>query len=111
MSTTTVADPHPEEATLISSRPAVRTLPDVDLDLAVEALRRYGFHDHEDNEDRTVMKKPGLRFAFKAHQRPMEAVLVPGHHELRLVLRYDVFVAFDTGDLEAHADRLSKAIT
>ena len=95
---------------MIRSGPAMRTLPDADLDAAVGSLRRYGFHDHEEHDDRTVMKKPGLRFAFKAHQRPMEAVLVPGDRKLRLVLRYDVFVAFDTGDLEAHADRLAKAI-
>ncbi len=95
---------------MISSREAVRTLPDVELDRAVESLHRHGFHAHDEHDDRRVMKKPGLRFAFKAHQRPMEAVLVPRGGELRLELRYDVFVAFDTGDLEAQADRLAKAI-
>ncbi len=56
------------------------------------------------------MKKPGLRFAFKAHQRPMEASLVSRDSELRLALRYDVFVMLDSGELEEQADRLVQAI-
>lgn len=95
---------------MFSSRPAVRQIADVAPPAAREALRRCGFHDHEPDPDRLVMKKPGLRFSFRAHQRPMEATLVPSGAGTKLVLRYDVFVAFDTGDLEAHADRLARAV-
>jgi len=34
----------------------------------------------------------------------------PGEDGLELELRYDVFVAFDTGDLDEQADRLARAL-
>lgn len=96
-------------APVLSARPAVRQLDGVAPQVASEALRRFGFHDYEPDPERFVMKKPGLRFAFRSHQRPMEATLLPSGEGTKLVLRYDVFVAFDTGDLEEHADRLARA--
>ena len=91
--------------------PAIRHLDDTPPNQAEDQLRRFGFHDHEPDPQRYVMKKSGLRFAFRAHQRPMEATLVPDDHGTQLILRYDVFVAFDTGDLENHADRIVRALT
>lgn len=96
---------------MFTAHPAIRQLDDVSPSAAEDALRRFGFHDHDPGPERVVMKKPGLRFSFRAHQRPMEATLEPHGDGTRLVLRYDVFVAFDTGDLEAHADRLVRAVT
>ena len=96
-------------APVFNARPAVRQLDDVTPHGAWNALRRFGFHDHEPDRERFVMKRPGPRFAFRAHQRPMGDTLVPSGGGTRLVLRYDVFVAFDTGDLEEHADRLARA--
>lgn len=95
---------------MFNTRPAVRQLDDVAPRDAEETLRRFGFHDHEPAAERVVMKKPGLRFSFRAHQRPMEAILSPTDGGTRLVLRYDILVAFDTGDLEKHADRLVAAL-
>jgi hypothetical protein len=95
---------------VFSTGPAIRHLPDVAPRDAAETLRRFGFHDHEPDPDRIVMKKPGLRFAFRAHQRPMEATLAPRGEGTELAVRYDVFVAFDSGELEAHADRLVHAL-
>jgi len=96
---------------VFNAHPAVRHLDDVTPQEASDALRRFGFHDHEPDPKRYVMKKPGLRFALRSHQRPMEATLLPSGEGTQLVLRYDVFVAFDTGDLEEHADRLARAAT
>ena len=93
----------------IAHRPVVRQLGDVELHDAIETLRRYGFHEHDHEPQRTVLKKPGARFSPRAHQRPFEAALTPSADGLELTLRYDVFVAFDTGDLDAHADRLARA--
>lgn len=96
---------------MFNARPvAVRELDDVPPRAVEEGLRRFGFHDHEPAPEQTVMEKPGLRFAFRAHQRPMEATLAPIGRGTELVLRYDVFVALDTGDLEEHADRLVRAL-
>lgn len=95
---------------MFTIRHAVRQL-DVAPTQAQEALRRFGFHDHEPDPERTIMKKPGLRFSWRPHQRPLEATLVPSDDGTRLVLRYDVFVAFDSGELEQHADRLVRGIT
>lgn len=94
---------------MLTTRPATRHLEDVTASQAAETLRRFGFHDHEPDAERIVMKKPGLRFSPRAHQRPMEATLVPSDAGVELTLRYDTFVAFDTGDLEEHADRLARA--
>jgi hypothetical protein len=94
---------------MLTARPATRHLDGVTTSAASETLRRFGFHDHEPGAERIVMKKPGLRFSPRAHQRPMEATLVPREEGTELTLRYDAFVAFDTGDLEEHADRLARA--
>ena len=91
------------------TKPAVRRLGSVELGDAVETLRNYGFHEHDHAADRTVLKKPGARFSPRVHQKPFEAVLSPGEGGLELELRYDVFVAFDTGDLDDQADRLARA--
>lgn len=94
---------------MLTARPATRHLEDVTASQAAQTLRRFGFHDHEPDAERIVMKKPGLRFSPRAHQRPMEATLVPHEDGIELTLRYDAFVVFDTGDLEEHADRLARA--
>ena len=87
-----------------------RTVPAASVDDAVDTLLRFGFHEFERDGDRAVLKKPGSPFAFRAHQRPMEVALVPsGEGEVRLGLRYDQLVVFDTGDLDRHADRLAAA--
>lgn len=87
-----------------------RTVPVTSVDDAVDTLLRFGFHEFERDGDRAVLKKPGSSLAFRAHQRPMEATLEPsGAGEVRLGLRYDQLVVFDTGDLDRHADRLAAA--
>ena len=93
-----------------STRPVIRHLDDTAPDEVEDQLRRFGFHDHDPDPQRYVMKKPGLRFAFRAHQRPMEATLIPDERGTKLLLRYDVFIAFDTGDLENHAERIVRAL-
>lgn len=93
-----------------ATKPAVRRLGPVELDHAVETLRNHGFHEHDHAAGRAVLKKPGARFSPRAHQRPFEAVLSSGQDGLELELRYDVFVAFDTGDLDEQADRLARAL-
>jgi len=88
-----------------------RTVPVASVDDAVETLLRFGFHEFERDGERAVLKKPGNRFAFRAHQRPMEAALEPsGEGEVQLGLRYDQLMVFDTGDLDRHADRLAAAL-
>ena len=88
-----------------------RTVPAASVDDAVDTLLRHGFHEFERDDGRAVLKKPGNRFAFRAHQRPMEATVEPvGEDEIKLALRYDQLVVFDTGDLDRHADRLAAAL-
>lgn len=91
------------------TKPAVRRLGSVELVDAIETLRNHGFHEHDHATGRAVLKRPGARFSPRAHQRPLEAVLSPGEAGLELELRYDVFVGFDTGDLDDQADRLARA--
>lgn len=87
-----------------------RTVPAPSVDEAVVTLARFGFHEHERVEDRAVLKKPGNRFSFRAHQRPLEArVRACGDGEIEFGLRYDQLVVLDTGDLARHADRLAAA--
>lgn len=90
-------------------RPA-RTVSAPSVDAAVTTLLRFGFHEHERREGAAVLKKPGDRFSFRAHQRPLEArVRTAGPGEVELGLRYDQFVVVDTGDLARHVDRLAAA--
>lgn len=87
-----------------------RTVPAPSLDDAVATLLRFGFHEHERAEGRAVLKKPGNRFSFRAHQRPLEVrVRESGEREVEFGLRYDQLLVLDTGDLDRHADRLAAA--
>ena len=88
-----------------------RTIGAVAIDEAIDLLRRHGFHEHDREQGGAVLKKPGARFSPRAHQRPLEATLTALDGEgLALTLRYDQFVAFDTGELARNADRLVRAL-
>ena len=87
-----------------------RTVTATSVDAAVTTLMRFGFHEYERADGQAVLKKPGDRFSFRAHQRPLEATVRAGTSgAVELGFRYDQFLVFDTGDLERHADRVAAA--
>lgn len=87
-----------------------RTVSAPSVDAAVTTLLRFGFHEYVRADGRAVLKKPGDRFSFRAHQRPLEATVKPeASGGVELELRYDQLLVFDTGDLERHADRIAAA--
>lgn len=89
---------------------ATTTVPDVGLDEVTATLRRFGFHDHAVEADRRTMTKPGNRSALRGHQRPLAAELRTGPDGVEIELRYDQWVALDTGDLARHLERITAAV-
>ncbi len=89
---------------------ATTTLPVGDLGQAADALRGFGFHDHRVDADARVMTKPGNRFAFRGHQRPLAARLEERDDGVKLELRYDQWLVFDSGELSRHAKRIADSL-
>lgn len=94
-------------------RAAVRRVPGVGVEGAVGVLRRHGFDEHDEVADEVVLAKPGTPWTLRAHQLPLKVTLAADDEgpAVRLALRYDSFVLFDQGDLEAEADRLCRALS
>ena len=77
---------------------------------AIEVLEGEGYVRRMDGSDGVMLEKPGTRFAMSLKKVPMKAWVVERDGSLDLWLQYGTFVVFDTGDLDAEADRLAEAI-
>lgn len=78
------------------------------LDEATEALARNGFEVHVRNKHHVVLKRPGTTWTMSARRFPLDLSLATTRDGdgLHLRLRYDAFVAADSGDLERLTDEL-----
>ncbi len=91
-----------------SRRTAERQVPHTDLETAVAVAEHEGFERRSTNNTEVQLRKPGTWFTMSVDKIPLQLTLTEGAgSDIALTLRYDQFVAFDTGDLEAEADRLA----
>ena len=85
--------------------------PGVSLERAREILKEAGFEENVINPGYVIFKQPGTVLTTKGENYPLEAALAGTESGLLLQLRYDVFVLFDTGDLERFADELADKLS
>jgi len=81
--------------------------PGVSLERGREIIKEAGFKENILNPAYVIFKKGGTVLTAKGEKYPLEAALAKTEEGLFLQLRYDVFVLFDTGDLERFADELA----
>jgi len=80
------------------------------LDTAVERVEELGFAPVTRNPGHVVLRRDGSQLTTRGEQFPLELALAESDDGVYLQLRYDTFVAFDTGDLERLADELALAV-
>jgi hypothetical protein len=80
------------------------------LDTAVERVEAQGFEQVVRNPGHVLLKRDGTQWTLRGERAPLELALAESDGGLFLQLRYDTFVAFDTGDLEALADELASVV-
>ena len=85
--------------------------PGVSLERAREILQEIGFEENVINPEYVIFKQAGTVLTTKGEKYPLEAALAATESGLFLQIRYDVFVLFDTGDLERFADRLAEKLS
>lgn len=73
---------------------------DVDMETALMVLRKERFIVKEHGEHHALLHRKGTEFTSQGKKVSMEAALIVDKDSLRLELRYNTFVLFDTGDLE-----------
>lgn len=95
---------------MLGWKPAVRNLEGVTLEDATAAMLRQGFLEYDRGDGYAVLKKGGTQFAAQGEKFASEAALAQQGDDVELQIRYDGFVLFDTGDLEAAADRIARVI-
>lgn len=80
------------------------------LDTAVERVGTTGFEPVVRNPGHVVLKREGTQFTTRGERVPLELAVAESDEGVFLQLRYDTFVAFDTGDLEQLADELVSVV-
>ncbi len=80
------------------------------LDAAVERVEALGFDPAVRNPGHVLLKRDGTKWTLRGERFPLELALAESDDGIFLQLRYDSFVAFDTGDLEKLADELASAV-
>lgn len=80
------------------------------LDIAVERVEGLGFEPAVRNPGHVLLRREGTQWTLRGEQLPLELALAESDDGLFLQLRYDTFVAFDTGDLHELADELATAV-
>lgn len=94
-----------------SRKTATRRVDHVSLDAAAERLQHEGFEERKANAEYAELQRPGTRFTTSVDRMPLNlTVSTPSEEGVELRLRYGTFVLFDTGELEAEADRLAKRV-
>ena len=83
-----------------------RIEPSVSLEQAKTTMKEEGFADHITNPEHVIFKRAGRRFPLKGERAYLEVALAKAEAGLFLQARYDMFMLFDTGDLEKLADEL-----
>lgn len=92
-------------------KPVERNVEDpVLLDTAVERVEELGFAPVTRNPGHVVLRRGGTQLATRGDRFPLELALAESDEGVYLQLRYDTFVAFDTGDLDELADELAVAV-
>lgn len=92
-------------------RPVERNVDEpVLLDAAVQRVEELGFAPVVRNPGHVVLRRDGSQLTTRGGGFPLELALAESEDGVFLQLRYDTFVAFDTGDLEALADELAVAV-
>lgn len=76
------------------------------LDTAVERVETLGFEASVRNPGHVILRRDGTQWTLRGERFPLELALAESDDGLFIQLRYDTFVAFDTGDLEGLADEL-----
>lgn len=72
---------------------------------------RYGYYIHSEDDKSLVMRKPGTKFTTAGEKAPKELSILFKNQETEVSLKYDMFVLFDTGDLQVALDLISNRIT
>lgn len=80
------------------------------LDTAVERVEAQGFEQAVRNPGHVLLKRDGTQWTLRGGRAPLELALAESDGGVFLQLRYDTFVAFDTGDLEELADELASVV-
>ena len=80
------------------------------LDTAVARAEALGFEPAVRNPGHVLLRRDGTQWTLRGERFPLELALAESDDGLFIQLRYDTFVAFDTGDLEGLADELAAAV-
>ena len=80
------------------------------LDTAVERVEELGFTPVTRNPGHVVLRRDGTQLTTSGRRFPLELAVAESDAGVFLQLRYDTFVAFDSGDLERLADDLVVAV-
>lgn len=80
------------------------------LDSAVECAQQRDFEVKRRHDGYALLRRRGTQVAVSGERFPLELALVRSGSGLFVQLRYDTFVAFDTGDLDELADELAQAL-
>ena len=80
--------------------------PSVGLAEARDIVVQEGFTEHVKNPSHIVFKRSGTTLTVSGEKAPLEMAIAEADDGLFLQLRYDAFMAFDTGDLDRLADEL-----
>lgn len=80
------------------------------LDTAVARVEALGFEPTVRNPGHAVLKREGTQWTLRGERFPLELHVAESDDGVFLQLRYDTFVAFDTGDLEELADELVASV-
>jgi hypothetical protein len=80
------------------------------LDIAVERVESLGFAPVVRNPGHVLLRRDGTQWTLRGERFPLELALAESDDGVFVQLRYDTFVAFDTGDLEGLADELAAAV-
>jgi hypothetical protein len=80
------------------------------LDTAVERVEAFGFEPVVRNPGHVLLRRDGTQWTLRGERFPLELAVAESDDGVFLQLRYDTFVAFDTGDLEGLADELATVV-
>ncbi len=86
------------------------TVEKVDFEDAKNSIISQGFELLTDEDNCSILKKSGTTLTLKGSKAPQKLWLVKRDDGVEVQLKYDVFVLFDTGDLQLELERLTEVI-
>ena len=81
--------------------------PSVSLEQAKTTMKEEGFAEHITNPEHIIFRRAGRQLLpLRGERAYLEVALAKAEAGRFLQVRYDMFILFDTGDLERVADEL-----